>query len=58
MANFNLHPTLCSSGPGAEGAPQRGAELDCEIRDDMETRGHTGLRKAMGGNKSRGHWKR
>lgn len=50
MANFSPQPPVHSSVPGAEGAPQRGVELDCKIREGTETGGHPGLRKAAGGN--------
>lgn len=51
MENFSLHPPVhIPLVLGADGAPQRGVELDYKIREGTETLGHLGLRKAMGGN--------
>lgn len=34
---LSASPLCAAQGLRAEGAPQRGAELDCKIREDMET---------------------
>lgn len=37
MANFSPHPPAHGSVPGAEGAPQSGAELDRKVREGTDT---------------------
>lgn len=57
MANFSPHPPAQGSVPGAEGAPQSGAELDRKVREGTDTGGHP-AEKGGGRQLGKGPWRR